>query len=185
MTLGGRLAGLCDSLLDLEPPLLLQNHNLEAVKVVQCPSLLRGADLLGVCGLRPLLLDTRLLPGLSDDAGAGASGKRRNDDRCKGDVAEREGLAGDVRRIDQDLMDLATGSSKGDYEGRTRLWSTISTIVASLPAEGPLLSRITRPSSTLLWAKKDRSSARNLAKGKFVGHTATGTSGLRTTLLVW
>lgn len=80
MTLGGRLAGLCDSLLDLEPPLLLQNHNLEAVKVVQCPSLLRGADLLGVCGLLPLLRDTSLLPGLGDVAGASASGEFRNDD---------------------------------------------------------------------------------------------------------
>lgn len=50
-------------------------------------------------------------------------------------MGEREGLAGDVGRIDQDLMDLATGSSKGD------LWRAYTLVVDNLDNYGELAGR--------------------------------------------
>lgn len=101
----GSLPRLGHSLLDLESPLLLEDHDLEAVEVAQSPSELLGGDLLGVGGLGPLGLDAGLLPELGNGAGAGAAGKGGDGKAGEGDVGESERLAGDgsVGGIEQDL----------------------------------------------------------------------------------
>lgn len=102
--LSGSLLGLCDSLLDFETSLLLEDHDLEAVKVVEGPSLVGGIDSLGESGCSPLSLDVLLLPDLGDDTGTGSTGQLGDDDAGEADVCEGERLAGDVGRVDQDLV---------------------------------------------------------------------------------
>jgi hypothetical protein len=99
------LLGLGESLLDLETPLLLENHNLEPAEVGERPSLLGGINALGERRVLPLLGDTLLLPELGDDTGASTTGQRLEDDAGEADVGKRERLAGDggIGGVNQDL----------------------------------------------------------------------------------
>ena len=104
-SLSSRLPGLSDSLPDLVASLLLQDHDLEPVKVVELPSLVVGGDLLGERGVIPLFSYLLLLPNLGNLCGTGAARQVGNDDAGQGDVGERERLAGDacVGGVNQDL----------------------------------------------------------------------------------
>lgn len=93
---------------DLVSPLLLQDHDLEAVEVGQPTAELAGSDLLSPGRLSPLVGDTSLLPVLGDDTGAGTTGKLGDDDGGEGNVSESDGLAGDtgLGAVNKDLQSI-------------------------------------------------------------------------------
>ena len=74
----------------LEASLLLQPHDLEAVKVGQTPATLLLQLLLGPVGLLPLGVDLGLLPRLLDGAGPGAAGQLLDRELRDEDVGERD-----------------------------------------------------------------------------------------------
>lgn len=87
------------SVLDLElrsrTYLLPQLHDLEALKVVQTPSLSERRALLGPCAVIKLLLDLVLLPLLRDVADTAGARKLGDDDGCEGELCEGDFLADD------------------------------------------------------------------------------------------
>lgn len=136
-----------------------------------------GGELLGPRARLPLLLNTSLLECLLDGSGSGASGQRGDGVRGEDEVSVGDLLTGDRggRAVDQCLGIVSADVSRGYVEparaepgtrytetvpgsleldlrsrsrGLTRLWSMISAITAILPADGPSLTRTTRPTST-------------------------------------
>lgn len=85
-----------DGLVHAVCPLLLRDHDDEALEVGECPPLLDGGALLGEARLLPLLDDRLLLELLADDTGAGGAGERSEAEGSEGQVAVGEGLAGDA-----------------------------------------------------------------------------------------
>jgi len=103
--LSGGLGGLGNGFLDFETSLLLEDHDLEPVEVIQSPPLLGRGNALGQSRLGPLLSNILLLPDLGDDTSAGSAGQRGKNDAGQTDVRERKRLARDtgIGRVDQDL----------------------------------------------------------------------------------
>lgn len=89
-----RRLSLGDGLAHDVSPLLLLDHDLEAVKVRQTPPLLSRLPLLRPRGLVPLVDESLLLDDLLHDGGAGSKGESDLEGR-EGEVLEGEGLAGD------------------------------------------------------------------------------------------
>ena len=93
----------------LESPLLLQAHDLEAVKVRQGLSSVCPLPRLECVGLLPLVLDAGLLPERLDGLGPRAPCEFVDDDLGQQAVGEREFLSGDgqlrvgVGSVDEDL----------------------------------------------------------------------------------
>ncbi len=76
--------------------LLLEEHDVESVKVRERATGLDGSALLGPAGLRPLLDDLGLLEELLDDGRAGTTGKTGDGELGQGKVLESERLTGDL-----------------------------------------------------------------------------------------
>lgn len=91
--LGG---GLLDSGREHVAALLLEQHNVEAVKVRERAASLDGSALLGPAGLRPLLGNTSLVEELLDGGRAGTTGKTGHGELGQGEVLEGEGLTGNA-----------------------------------------------------------------------------------------
>lgn len=70
-----------DSLADAVCPLLLRDHDDEALEIGQRPPLLNGGTPLSVTRLLPLLNDSLLLKLLLDDTSTGGAGKLREAER--------------------------------------------------------------------------------------------------------
>lgn len=104
--LSGGLPDLSVRAADLVSPLLLQDHDLEAVEVGQSTAELAGGDLLSPGRLGPLVGNTGLLPELGDNTSAGTTGQLGNDDGSEGDVSKSDGLAGDtgLRAVNEDAL---------------------------------------------------------------------------------
>lgn len=83
-----------ESLALLEPSLLLQPHNLEAVKVGKGLALLLLLLLLGPVGGSPLGVNAGSLPGLLDGTCPGTAGELIDDDGGQEGVGERDLAAG-------------------------------------------------------------------------------------------
>lgn len=134
--------------------LLLESHNLEAIEVGQVLPPLSALGLLGVVALSPLAVDLVSLPELGDRAGASRTGQLGDDEGGQGGVGESEDMTGDDLlvvgggAVNQDLISrylstsqvpMPTRQKQSHFPSwkipgkRTRLWSTISTIAASLP----------------------------------------------------
>ena len=128
---------------DFVSPLLLENHNLESIKVGQLsPGIPRG-NLLSPARSTPLGINIGLLPVLLDGSRAGGAGDLRGDDGSQGDMGEGDGLAWGTRGLGSIYENLhcrknSVISSDTDVQSsggeHTRLWSMISTIAASFPA---------------------------------------------------
>jgi hypothetical protein len=89
-----RGADLDQSLALLEPPLLLQPHDLEAVKVGERLAALLLELLLSPVALLPLSVDTGSLPRLLDGTRPGAAGELLDNDRGEQGVGERDDATG-------------------------------------------------------------------------------------------
>merc|ERR1711939_183559 len=113
----------------LEPCLLPQNHDLEALKVVELPSAHELRARLGGLAVGPLLLDLLVVPQLLQSSVT--SGERN--------LGDHNAWRGTT--LEASLEKPST---------RTRRWSMIWAIAASLPAYWPFLKRTTRPLSTNL-----------------------------------
>ena len=160
MTLVRSLDNLGQGLADLETCLLSQTQNLESLEVGQCSSSLPLGALLGPGALLPLGLDASLLPCGLDGTGAGSSWKLGENQWCENEVGKGSSLAGNGGlgvgswSIDENLKYMLVPYPPYFdifvIERRTRLWSMISTMVASLPSDGPPWIKTTRPTSTNL-----------------------------------
>lgn len=75
--------------------LLPELHDLEALKVGKLPPLLELGALLGPRALRPLLVNTLLLPLLGNETTSGTAGKLGDDDGGEGDLGEGDCVARD------------------------------------------------------------------------------------------
>ena len=103
----------------LQPPhgtdLLLEPHDLEALKVRQLLSPFRLCPLLRPASLRPLRFNLRLLPFLLHLSGTRRSRQSRDDDRGEEHMRERGGVAGNCklcifgRAIDENLESSLVG----------------------------------------------------------------------------
>ena len=78
--------------------LLLEEHDVESVKVRERAARLDGSTLLGPAGLLPLLDDTGLVKELLDDGRPGSTRKTGHGELGQRQVLERERLAGDTGR---------------------------------------------------------------------------------------
>lgn len=83
-----------ESLALLEPSLLLEAHDLEAVEVGEGLAALLLQRLLCPVALLPLCVDFSGLPGLLDGAGSRATGELLDDQWCEKGLVERDGAAG-------------------------------------------------------------------------------------------
>ncbi|KAI3476400.1 hypothetical protein L1887_62052 [Cichorium endivia] len=104
-----RRRGLLDSGREHVAALLLEQHNVEAVKVRQRAAGLDGSALLGPAGLRPLLGNTSLVKELLDGRRAGTTGKTGHGELGQGEVLEGEGLAANAGggRVNDGLSKVA------------------------------------------------------------------------------
>lgn len=172
----GRLCGSLDldeSLALLEPSLLLEAEDLEALEVGECLPPVALSTLLGPVGLLPLGVDLGLFPELLQGGVAAATVEALNLEVREKSLGEGDGLAdggqagvargalGEHLQYRKDLrsafhsllrapsVSLSPPRRRCGCHKRTRLWSIISTTAASLPASGwsPLI-RMTRPTST-------------------------------------
>lgn len=94
-----------NSLLKSKSLLLLQNHDLESLKVGQVSSSLSLLDLLSPCRFVPLLFDSS--PSLSDSSRASSSGKLGDDVRGQNNVAEGNSLSrnASLRTVNENLKE--------------------------------------------------------------------------------
>lgn len=119
--------------------------------------------LLGPAAGGELAVDFLLLPELADGASTGGARKLGDDEGGESSVGQGEGVARDNllflsgRTVDEHLSSslvdefiilLIFLQSILNANRHTRLWSIISTMVASLPVYGPERMRTTRPTST-------------------------------------
>jgi len=79
---------------DFVSPLLLENHDLESVKVSQFSPGVSGGNLLSPTGSTPLGINIGLLPVLLHNSRAGGTGDLGDKNRGQSDVGEGDGLAG-------------------------------------------------------------------------------------------
>ena len=145
--------------LNLETRLLLQSHDLEPLEIRQSSSLLLLAALLGPRTLLPLCLNTSLLPLRLDNTSSCTPRELLENEGCENELCKSDRLTwnGDFGvccwSIDEGLYvceHLTLESSTLQDYAHTRLWSMISTIVASLPADSPPWMSTIRPTSTSL-----------------------------------
>jgi len=83
-----------ESLALLEPSLLLQAHDLEAVEIGEGLAALLLQRLLGPVALLPLRVDLSGLPRLLDGTGSRAAGELLDDEGCEKGSGEGDGSAG-------------------------------------------------------------------------------------------
>jgi hypothetical protein len=86
--------------------LLLEDEDLETLKVGELTSSLSLGDLLTPRRLGPLLIDSRRLPELGNSSRASSTGELRDNDLSQSDVSKRDGLTGDtsLRTVNENLM---------------------------------------------------------------------------------
>lgn len=138
--------------------LLSQAENLEALKVGQVLPPVGALGLLSVVALSPLGIDLVVRPELLNGTSAGSTGELGDGEVGEGSVGERKDVTGDDllllagRTVNQDLFarnlvntrpfaryvlflhqSFPPSWSRLGIHKRTRRWSTISTITASLP----------------------------------------------------
>jgi hypothetical protein len=109
--------------LDETPPLLLEEHDLEALKVGGLAALLLSGALVGPSRLGPLGLNLGRVPDLLDGRGTGGAGELLEDVRGENEAAVGEGLAGDTGRgaVDESLRGRGKeGMGKGGYGASDR-----------------------------------------------------------------
>lgn len=87
-----------------DPHLFLQDQDLESLKVGELSLLFPAGTLLGPCGASGLVVDTSLGPVLLDSSRSCTARQLADDLLGEGDVGQRDGLALNVWRIDQDLV---------------------------------------------------------------------------------
>lgn len=100
------LLSLGNSLVDSISLLLLEQKNLEALKVSKSSSSLSLGNLLSPSRLGPLGVNLRSLPLLSNGRGASSTGELGNDVRSQDDVSKSNTLAGDTggRTVNENLQ---------------------------------------------------------------------------------
>lgn len=93
------------SLVDSKSLLLLEQKNLEALKVGKSSSSLSLGNLLSPSGLGPLGVDLRGLPLLSNSRRTSSTGKLGNNVRSQDNVSKSNTLAGDTggRTVNENL----------------------------------------------------------------------------------
>lgn len=95
--------------------LLLEEHDVESVKVRERAAGLDGSALLGPSGLSPLVGDTSLLEELLDDGRTSTAGETGDGELGQGEVLESERLTGNTRggRVNDGLRNRKVSGKSG------------------------------------------------------------------------
>lgn len=111
--------GLLDSGREDAAALLLEEHDVESVKVRERAAGLDGSTLLGPARGGPLLGNTSLVEELLDDGRASTTGETGHGELGEGEVLEGEHLAGDTGRgrVDDCLL-LINGEQSEETKGQ-------------------------------------------------------------------